>query len=87
MPQSETKQLPRSKLLRLRGQELRSPRAAPESDFLVNIPLTEDEILILKEQAKEVYAHFIANKHLLLSKKWEYNVSTPEEGESNVPES
>lgn len=74
-----------------------------ESDFLVNIPLTEEskqasltcetgrldasEILMLREQAKEVYAHFIANKHLLLSKKWEYNVSTPEEGESNVLES
>lgn len=68
-----------------------------ESDFLVNIPLTEEEILMLtksektslsstREQAKEVYAHFLANKDLLLSKKWEYNVTTQLEGESNVLE-
>ena len=57
-----------------------------ESDFLVNIPLTEEEILMLREQAKEVYAHFLANKDLLLSKKWEYNVTTQLKGESNVLE-
>lgn len=41
---------------------------------------------MLREQAKEVYAHFLANKDLLLSKKWEYNVTTQLEGESNVLE-
>lgn len=58
-----------------------------ESDFLVNIPLTEEEILMLREQAKGVYTYFLANKDLLLSKKWEYNVTTQLKGESNVSES
>ncbi len=55
--------------------------------YLVNIPLTEEEILMLREQAKAMYDHFLANKHLLLSKKGEYNVGTPIKGESNVSES
>lgn len=57
-----------------------------DSDCLVNIPLTALEILTLKEQAKNMHKYCLANKQLLLSKKWEYNVTTQLEGESNVLE-
>lgn len=40
-----------------------------------------------REQAKEVYAHFLANKDLLLSNKWAYNSVTSIEGESDVSKS
>lgn len=37
-------------------------------DYLVNIPLTEEEILMLREQARAMQEYVLSNKHLLLSK-------------------
>lgn len=58
-----------------------------ESDLLVNIPLTEEEILYLREQSKAMQEYFQSNKHLLLSNKWAYNGVASVEGESDVSKS
>lgn len=56
-------------------------------DYIVNIPLTEEEILYLREQSKAMQEYFQSNKHLLLSNKWAYNSVTSIEGESDVSKS